>query len=112
MLLKFDLGGIPEEMHILRMAIEYFPESYPNPPGRYLLLAYGQTGKTLFQSSFQSMEDLFRALRIAGISLEKEEEELVIRDRNIEEHYVLVADKVELNDSQIATLGLVPPNLN
>lgn len=97
---------------MLRMAIEYFPESYPNATCRYLLIAYGQTGKALFQSPYQSMEDLLGALRTAGISLEKEEEELVIRDRNIQEHYVLVADKAHLSDAQISTLRLKPPDLN
>lgn len=69
------------------MAIEYFPKSYLNAPSRYLLIAYGKSGKALFQSRYQSLEDLLEALRAAGISIEKEEEELIIRDRDIEEHY-------------------------
>jgi hypothetical protein len=91
------------------MAIEYFPRTYPNAPARYLLMVYGQAGKVLFQSPYQSLDALLEALRAAGISLQKEEE-LVIRDRDVENHYVLVADKVHLNDSQISPLGLRPTN--
>lgn len=95
---------------MLRMAIEYFPRTYPNAPARYLLMAYGRAGKVLFQLPYQSLENLLEALRAAGILLEKEEENLVIRDRDIENHYVLIADKVYLNDSQISALGLRPTN--
>ena len=95
----------------LRMAIEYFPRAYPNASARYMLMVYGQTGKVLFQSPFQSLEDLLGALRTAGISLEKEEEQLVIH-WNVEEHYVFIAEKIYLNHSQVAALGLKPTNLN
>lgn len=97
---------------MLRMAIEYFPRAYANAPARYLLMAYGQAGKVLLQAPYQSLEALLKALGAAGISLEKEEEQLVIRDRDIEDHYVLVANKVHLNDSQIFALGLRPTNCN
>ena len=97
---------------MLRMAIEYFPRTYANAPARYVLMVYGQVGKVLFQSPYQSLEALLEALRVAGISLEKEEEQLMIRDRDIENHYVLIADKVHLNDSQIFALGLKFTNSN
>jgi hypothetical protein len=36
------------------------------------------------------MEDLFEALGAAGISLEKDEEEFVVRDDGSKQHYVLL----------------------
>ena len=93
---------------MLRMAIEYFPTRYRNAPARYLLIAYGQTGKAVSQWPYQSLEDLLEALGAAGISLEKEEEAFMIRNQDVEYHYVLVADKVWLSDSQILAPGLKP----
>jgi len=89
---------------MLRMAIEYLPES--EPAARYLLIAYGQTGETHLTAAFASLRDLLEALRAAGISLEREEKESMVRDEDVEQHYVLMARKVELDSSHCLALGL------
>ena len=93
---------------MLRMAIEYFPDSERNKAVRYLLIAYGQSGKAVLTSSFRGLDHLLETLRLAGVSLEKDEERSLMRDDGSEQHSVLVASKVELCDSQFETLGLIP----
>ena len=92
---------------MLRMAIEYLPESEPS--ARYLLIAYGRTGVTEFTAAYSSLEHLLEALRAAGISLQSEEEESLVRDDNSEQHYVLATSKVELHDSHCFALHLRLP---
>jgi hypothetical protein len=92
---------------VLRMAIEYLPESQRNRAVRYLLIAYGRSGKTVLTSPFRDLDDLLETLRLAGISLEKDAERSLIGDDGSEQHSVLVAG-VELCDSQFAVLGLKP----
>jgi Ni,Fe-hydrogenase III small subunit/NADH:ubiquinone oxidoreductase subunit 2 (subunit N) len=94
----------------LRIAIQYLPESEARGPFRHLLIVYGQTGKALLELPYMSVEELLAALRAAGISLPKEEEEFVLRNKDQQEHYVLAAGEVALTDSQLFTLGLNPPN--
>lgn len=92
---------------MLRMAIEYLPKSELS--ARYLLIAYGRTGKAELTAAYSSLDDLLEALRTAGISLQSEEEESLVRDDNSEQHYVLVTSKVELHDSHCLALRLQPP---
>jgi hypothetical protein len=93
---------------MLRIAIEYFPK----PPGdmgvRYLLIAYGQSGKAVLTAPFQGLDHLLDTLRLGGVVLEKDEERSLIRDDGSEYHSVLVASKVELCASQFQALGLMP----
>jgi hypothetical protein len=93
---------------MLRMAIEYLPEPQRNTAVRYLLIAYGRSGKTVLTSPFHGLDQLLETLTLAGISLEKDEERSLIRDDGSEQHYVLVASNVELRDSQFEVLGLLP----
>jgi len=93
---------------MLRMAIEYLPGSQANRSIRYLLIAYGRSGKAVLTSPFRGLDHLLETLRLARISLEKDEERSLIRDDGSEQHSVLVVSKVELCDSQFAALGLRP----
>jgi hypothetical protein len=93
---------------VLRMAIEYLPESQGNRAVRYLLIAYGQSGKAVLVSRFRGLDHLLQTLSLAGISLEKNEERSLIRDDGSEQHSILIAANVELHDSQFAALGLRP----
>jgi len=88
------------------MAIEYLPASQGNSPVRYLLIAYGQSGKAVLTAPFRGLDHLLQTLSLAGISLEKDEERSLIRDDGSEQHSVLIASKVELHDSQFTALGL------
>lgn len=93
---------------MLRMAIEYLPESEGNRAVRYLLIAYGRSGKAVFTSPFRGLDHLLETLKLAGISLEKDEERSLIRDDGAEQHSVLIASNIELCDSQFEVLGLMP----
>lgn len=93
-----------KDCHMLRMAIEYLPESEPG--ARYLLIAYGHKGKTERTAAYTSLKELLGALRAAGISLQREEEDSLLRDDESEQHYVLVTSKVELHDSHCFALHL------
>ncbi len=93
---------------VLRMAIEYLPESQRNTAVRYLLIAYGRSGKAVSTSPFHGLDQLLETLTLAGISLEKDEERSLIRDDGSEQHSVLIASNVELRDSQCEVLGLLP----
>jgi hypothetical protein len=93
---------------MLRMAIEYLPDSQANRAVRYLLIAYGRSGKAVLTSSFRGLDHLLETLSLAGISLEKDEERSLIMDDGSDQHNVLVASKVELRTSQFAVLGLMP----
>jgi hypothetical protein len=97
-----------ESEKVLRMAIEYLPESQRNSAVRYLLIAYGRLGKAVLTSPFRDLNHLLEALSLAGISLEKDEERSLIRDDGFEEHCVSIISNVELCDSQFAVLGLKP----
>ena len=89
---------------MFRMAIEYLPESKPG--ARYLLIAFGRKGKTELSAAYTSLQELLEALRAAGISLQSEEEDSLVRDDDWEQHYVLVTSKVELHDSHCFALRL------
>jgi len=93
---------------MLRMAIEYLPEWEGNSAVRYLLMAYGRSGKTVLTSPFRGLGLLLETLSLAGISLEKEEDRSLIRDDASEQHSVLIASRIELRDSQFEVLGLMP----
>jgi hypothetical protein len=90
---------------MFRMAIEYLPKPSAKEFARYVLIVYGATGKFLWSWAYRSMEDLFAALRSAGISLEKEEEELIVRGKDAQEPFVMVADGVKLSRSHLSALG-------
>ena len=92
---------------MLRMAIEYLPESQGNRGVRYSLTAYGRSGKAVLTSPFRDLDHLLETLSLAGISLEKDVERSLMRDDGSEQHSVLVAN-VDLCDSQFAVLGLEP----
>jgi len=92
---------------MLRMAIKYSPESQAGV--RYLLMAYDRTGKTLSTAPFASLAELLEAFQTAGIFLERDEEESIIRDDASEQHYILVASKVVLRSSHCVALGLGAP---
>jgi hypothetical protein len=90
------------------MAIEYLPESRRDTAVRYLLIAYGRSGKAVLTSPFHGLDQLLETLTLAGVSLEKDEERSLIRDDGSEQHSVLIASNVELRDSQFEVLGLMP----
>ena len=93
---------------MLKMAIEYLPESQGNGAVRYLLIAYGQSGKAVLTAPFRGLDHLLQTLSLAGVSLEKDEERSLIRDDRSDQHSVLMASRVELHDSQFRALGLRP----
>ena len=92
----------------LRIAIEHLPDWPRDAAVRYLLIAYGESGKAVLTSPFTTLDQLLTCLRSAGISLEREEEESLLRDDGAEQHSVLVASKVEVQATQFSALGLMP----
>ena len=93
---------------VLRIAIEYLPEQQRDADVRYLLIVYGQSGKAVSTAPFSTLDHLLAALRLAGVSLEKDEERSLIRDDGSEQHSILVASKVRLDEAQCSALGRIP----
>jgi hypothetical protein len=94
---------------MLKIAIEHFPEPR-RETARYSLIAYGRSGKAVLTSRFSTLGDLLGVLRLAGVTLEEDEEGSLIRDDKSEDHSILVVSNGELHDSQIFLLGLMPPD--
>jgi hypothetical protein len=92
---------------MLKIAIEHFPEPR-RKTARYLLIAYGRSGKAVLTSRFSTLDHLLGVLRLAGLTLEEDEERSLIRDDESEDHSILVVSNGELHDSQIFLLGLMP----
>lgn len=90
------------------MAVEFTPWSREEGAPPYRLLAYGENGKVVLASNFNELDELFDALRLAGISLQRDEEKALIRDEADEQPCVLVPSNVELHESQFSMLGLIP----
>jgi hypothetical protein len=102
------LNGRREREDVLRMAVEFTPWSRGKEAPPYRLLAYGENGKVVLASTFNELDELFEALRLAGISLQRDEEKSLIRDEAYEQPYVLIPSNVELHESQFSILRLIP----
>lgn len=87
-----------------RVVVQYVHTAAPEG-GHYAVVAYsGNTGRSLAPLKTQSLDDVFKSFRSAGINLD--ESKVVAGDP--QHSYIVLADNFVLNTQQLALLGFGP----